>query len=155
MIKCNYKFIFSAFNIVPESVELKGTCRLLNNALSKTIENWIEEISADTAKVHNCTATTEFSRILPALDNDPNLTDIATAAAAQMYAQEDIVQQGIMMGSEDFSLFSRYAPIFMYHLGCGNGSGYGLHNPNFLVPDEAVTAGAELFVRTAIQFLES
>ena len=144
----------TAFNIVPESVELKGTCRLLNNALSEAVENWITDIAADTAKVHNCTATTEFSRILPALDNDPVLTKIAAKAAGQMYAPEDIVCQDIMMGSEDYSLYSKYAPIFMYHLGTGNGSGYGLHNPHFVVQDDAVIAGAELFVRTAFEFLK-
>lgn len=144
----------NAFNIVPETVELKGTCRLLNNALSETVENWITDIAADTAKVHSCSAVTEFSRILPALDNDPALTEVAFSAAGQIYAPGDMVCQNIMMGSEDFSLFSRYAPIFMYHLGTGNGSGYGLHNPNFVVQDGAVTAGAELLTTTAVEFLK-
>ena len=144
----------SAFNIIPESVEIMGTCRLLNNNLSETVEDWIAGIAADTAKIHGCTANTKYSRILPALDNQPQLSNIATAVAQEIFTESDVVCQDIMMGSEDFSLFSRYAPIFMYHLGCGNGSAYGLHSPHFQVPDEAVIAGAELFVRTAIRFLE-
>lgn len=143
----------TAFNIIPETVELKGTCRLLNNAISDTVEQWITDIAADTAKVHGCTAITEYSRILPALDNDPELTQIATTAARTIYEDIDIVCQDIMMGSEDFSLYSKYAPIFMYHFGTGNGSGYGLHNPNFTVQDEAVINAAELMTQTAIEFL--
>ena len=56
------------------------------------------------------------------------------------------------MGSEDFSLYSKIAPIFMYHVGIGGP--VGLHNCNLVVPDHVTAEAAELLTRADIAALE-
>ena len=60
------------------------------------------------------------------------------------------------MASEDFSLYGRIAPIFMYHMGVGkeDGSSAGLHTPDLFVPEETAPFCAELLTGTILKALE-
>ena len=60
------------------------------------------------------------------------------------------------MASEDFSIYKKIAPIFMYHVGVGaeDGSSAGLHTPCLFVPDETAPFCAELLTKTALTALE-
>lgn len=147
----------TAFNIIPGSVEITGTCRLLDNTMSSTVEQWITDIAAKTADIHSCQAETVFFRRLPALDNAFPLVSVAHSAAKKLYGEESIICQDIMMGSEDFSLYSEIAPIFMYHVGTGtdDGTAYPLHNCHFMVPDEITLQSAELMTQTALSYLNA
>jgi metal-dependent amidase/aminoacylase/carboxypeptidase family protein len=57
------------------------------------------------------------------------------------------------MGAEDFSVFLRHAPGAMIRLGVGVDSP-NLHTPTYNYPDDALPIGIEIFVRTALAFLE-
>ena len=146
----------TAFNIIPDSMEITGTCRLMDNSISRQVEQWITDIAQKTADIHSCAAEVTFFRRLPALENATPLVSIAQDTAAALLGPENIICQDIMMGSEDFSLYSEIAPIFMYHMGMGvtQGVNYSLHNPHFLVPDAITLQSAELLAQTALRYLE-
>lgn len=142
----------TVFNIIPDTAELTGTCRFLDNARSQTIENRVAQIAEQTAGVHNCQTETKFYRRLPALDNDDSLSTVAATAGAAVFGQENVFHQNMMMASEDFSLFAQIAPIFMYHVGVGGE--YPLHNCHLRIPETTAVQCAELLAETALVFLE-
>ena len=138
---------------VAASAYISGTSRFLIPEYDKGVEDRIVTIADATALAHGCTAKTEFFRQLPPLVNDPALSDVAIGTAEALYGKENLVVQDVMMGSEDFSLYSKIAPTFMYHMGIGGS--VGLHNCNILVPDHVILETAELLSRAAIAALEA
>ena len=147
----------SAFNIIPERTELTGTCRFINNDLDAMIKERIAEIAEGTALSHRCSAKTTFFKEVPSVCNDPRLTALAESVTARVCGTDSIVTPALKMGSEDFSLFSRIAPSFMYHIGFGNEdlTSPPLHNCALVVPDEVCTTAAELICQTALDYLTS
>ena len=142
----------TTFNIIPDTASISGTCRFLCPDYDRVLEDKIVAIADATASAHGCTAKTEFFRRLPALINDPKLADIAADAAAALYGEENCKVQDMMMASEDFSLYSKIAPTFMYHIGIGGP--VSLHNCNIVVPDHVTVEAAELLSRAAAAVLE-
>ena len=143
----------TTFNVIPDTAYISGTSRFLIPEYDKGVEDRIVTIADATALAHGCTANTEFFRQLPPLVNDPALSGIAIGTAEALYGKENLVVQDVMMGSEDFSLYSKIAPTFMYHMGIGGS--VGLHNCNILVPDHVILETAELLSRAAIAALEA
>lgn len=143
----------TTFNVIPDTAYISGTSRFLIPEYDKGVEDRIVTIADATALAHGCTAKTEFFRQLPPLVNDPALSGIAIGTAEALYGKENLVVQDVMMGSEDFSLYSKIAPTFMYHMGIGGS--VGLHNCNILVPDHVILETAELLSRAAIAALEA
>jgi hippurate hydrolase len=142
----------TTFNIIPDTANLLGTCRFLLPEYNQAVEERIVGIANAVALAHGCTAKTAFFRRLPPVLNDPALGKAAVKAAQALYGEENLVVQDMMMGSEDFALYSQIAPVFMYHMGIGGP--VGLHNCNILVPDHVITESAEVLARAAITVLE-
>lgn len=142
----------TTFNVIPDTAYLSGTSRFLVPEYDREVEDRIVAIADATALAHRCTAKTEFFRRLPPLVNDPKLGAVAIPAAERLYGKENLVVQDVMMGSEDFSLYSKIAPTFMYHIGIGGQ--VGLHNCNIVVPDHVTAEAAELLTRAAMAALE-
>jgi len=147
----------SAFNIIPDSMTLTGTCRFANNALEPLIKNRITEIAEKTAEAHHCTAKTTFFRELPAVYNDGTLTALAEKTAARIFGTDHILSPMMKMVSEDFALYSEIAPSFMYHVGCGSDdlTSPPLHNGSLTVPDTLCVTSAALLCETAWAYLNT
>ncbi len=142
----------NSYNIIPDTAELAGTCRFLDNSRTQTIEDRVSQIAEKTADIHNCRATTTFSARLPALDNAASLHPVAMKAGAAVYGQENVLCQDMMMASEDFSLYAQIAPIFMFHVGVGGD--YPLHNSHLCISPETIAQCAELLTETALTYLD-
>ena len=143
----------TTFNIIPDTANLLGTCRFLLPEYNQAVEERIISIADAVALAHGCTAQTAFFRKLPPLVNDAGLAGTALKAAEGLYGKDNLVVQDMMMGSEDFALYSEIAPTFMYHVGIGGP--VGLHNCNLVVPDHVTAEAAELLTRAALAALEA
>ena len=143
----------TTFNIIPDTANLLGTCRFLLPEYDRALEDRLIAIADAVALAHGCSAKTAFFRQLPPLVNDPAVSAAAVNAAESLYGKENLVVQDMMMGSEDFALYSKIAPTFMYHVGIGGP--VGLHNCNIVVPDHVTVEAAELLTRAAVAALEA
>ncbi|MBR3963462.1 MAG: amidohydrolase [Oscillospiraceae bacterium] len=146
----------SAYNVIPDDVHIEGTFRYALPSYQESVKEQIIKISESVAAAHGCTAECRFFHESPPLVNDEKLAEIAFEAAAGLFGKENILEQNFWMASEDFSLYRRIAPIFMYHVGVGaaDGSSPSLHNPGFFAPDETAPFCAELLAGTAVSALE-
>ena len=96
-----------------------------------------------TARAHGCHGSIELTEGEPVLDNDPQIS--ARAEALARAAGFAIAPPWRSCGSDDFAFFGRIAPSAMAFAGLAGApgfTGYPLHHPEFLPPDEAVGAVA-------------
>ncbi len=131
-----------AFNIIPERVELKGTCRTLDAGTQDLIEKRLVEVIEGIAAAHGCTAEVNYVRNYPATVNSDAETGYAIEAAKKISG--DCREAEVTMGGEDFSFMLNARPgayIFV-----GNGDTAKLHSPDYNFTDEAIPFGCSWYV---------
>jgi amidohydrolase len=129
-----------AFNVIPQSVEFKGTIRTLMPEVQDMCETRFHQIVNSVAEGFGCTARITYSRDCPITRNDPEKTVLAGDAAAAV-AGEDKVTRDLppSLGSEDFSFMLEKRPGAMIFL--GNGDTANIHHPMYDFNDEAIPFG--------------
>ena len=137
-----------AFNIIPQTVTLRGTVRTLEPQVRDLIERRLKSVAEQTAAVFGARAKVDYRRGYPVTRNHEAETGFA-AQAAQEIAGAENVQTDIepSMGGEDFSYMLLERPGAMILV--GNGDTAGLHHPAYDFNDAAISAGVSYWARLA------
>ena len=146
----------SAFNIIPDSVEVTGTTRTFNPAIQDNMPVMIQRIADGVCAALRCRAELEYSRFVPPTINDEELTKQFIETAKGIIGEERVQISPLIMVSEDFSYFQEKIPGVFFFLGCGNpakGTDNPHHSPRFNVDDDALSTGVELLAGFAAEFL--
>lgn len=141
----------SAFNIIPESAWMSGTCRSFDPAVWEALPAQFERIVNGVAGAFGCRAEVRFERHNRTTINDPAMTRLARAAAAEVVGEAAIEEGGRTMGGEDFSAFLARVPGCFIAIGSRNASKgltFGHHHPRFDVDEGCLEIGAEVLLRT-------
>jgi hippurate hydrolase len=136
----------TAYNIIPEEVELAGTIRTLNADMRKLAVDRLRTIVESVAAAHDVAAEFHHMPNYPVTFNHAAETEFAADIAAAV-SGGDAVDRNVppTMGGEDFSYMLEARPgafIFM-----GNGDTAGLHHPAYDFNDEAIPHGVSYWVR--------
>ena len=134
-----------AFNVIPSTVELKGTVRTLDEAVRDMAERRIEEIAGGIATALGCRAEVEYKRNYPVMANADRETDHAIAAAKRVSGS--CMEADLVMGGEDFAFLANARPGAYILMGIGPAA--GLHHPEYNFNDEAIPAGCSWLVEMA------
>jgi amidohydrolase len=121
-------------NVIPGTATAVGTLRALDITDRGLLRRAVQEIVENTCRAHGCQGTVTIKEGEPALVNSE-----ALAAASWPWLREagfTVDTSFRSCGADDFSYYSRTAPILMLFVGVG--SPVTLHHPRFLPPDEAV-----------------
>ncbi len=136
----------SADNVLPQTVQLRGTVRTLSEEVRELAERRLRAIVEHTAQAHGATAALTYRRNYPVLSNHARETDFAAGVAGAVAGTERVdTDLPPMMGAEDFSFMlqaRRGAFIWI-----GNGDSAGLHHPAYNFNDEAIPFGTSYWVR--------
>lgn len=147
----------SATNIVPETVEMKGTLRSFDAQWrEQTIAN-IEQHSRMIAEMHGCTAEVTVLRGYPAVINNPETTDFAWSLAQRTIGSDKVHPFEPKMWGEDFGFYAQIVPCTFWLLGVrprGVATMPGLHHPRFTPDESAFTIGTAMLVGAAIDYLQ-
>lgn len=146
----------SAFNIIPDSVEITGTTRTFNPAIQDNMPVMIRRIADGVCAALRCRAELEYTRFVPPTINDEELTKRFIETAKGIIGGERVQISPLIMVSEDFSYFQEKIPGVFFFLGCGNpakGTDNPHHSPHFNVDDDALSTGVELLAGFAADFL--
>lgn len=144
-------------NIVPDTVEITGTARSLDNDTRDKIEalilNYIKEICFK----YKCTYKYKFNRLYPPVINDSKMNDILIKSAKQLGCFDNIYElEKSSMTGDDFSYFAQLVPSAYFKLGAGNEFiNKPLHSSKFDIDEDCIHKGAAILAQTAINFLES
>ncbi len=143
------------WNVIPNEVVLRGTCRSFDAKVRDTLEPAIKRIVDGVCAAHGANAAVWYERRYPATINTAAETESAAAAAAGVVGAASVDNNPTpMMGSEDFAYMLNERP------GCyiwvGNGPGDGgcmLHNPHYDFNDEILPIGASYWATLAESLL--
>lgn len=146
-------------NIIPEQVELEGSIRFLYPVAPDTEEQPVERfkrIVRGVCETHRCSYDLEtITENIPLL-NDAKMVSLARQTASKVFPASAITE-GIYLASEDFAYFSERIPSVFMFLGTGNPdkqTDIPHHNSRFNVDEDSLKLGAEMYVRTALDFFD-
>ena len=136
----------SAYNIIPNTFEMEGSVRTFSRQTREQVKNLIGEIACGIAAANGATADYRYDQGYDAVDNDPELTDIATKVIAETFGPDAPTPMNPVMPGEDFGYFSSCCRGFFLELGAANAA-KGLtaahHNPAFAFDEDALALGVE------------
>ena len=145
-----------ATNIIPDTVELQGTFRTLDENWRMKAHEIIHRIIQETAHAHGVKADIDIRKGYPALENDVDFT-LNCIKEAKLYLGEDKVHAlDIRMTAEDFAWFAQDYPVCFYRLGTSGENGShrtGVHSSTFDIDESALETGIGLMAWLALKEL--
>lgn len=135
----------SAYNVIPQSVKMRGTLRAFDEAIRLHAKQRVIDIAEHTASVFNATATVNYRDGYPPTVNHETQTDFAVDVARKVVGHDKVDPTRVpMMGAEDFSFMLNERPgAFMF---IGNGTSANLHHPEYDFNDEAIRYGCQYWI---------
>jgi len=137
-------------NVIPESVQLRGTIRSTDFDSSQEARRRIREIVDGVSQACQVQAQLSVAYQLPAVHNDPNLTRICNEAVLGIVGDEGLVYiEKPSMGGEDFSWYLHDVPGVLLRLGVGTPLKpiRHLHSSCFDINESALPVGTRTLAR--------
>jgi len=139
---CAFRTDTEAFNIIPQTVRLRGTVRTLSAEVRDLAEERLRAIATGTAAMMGAQADVEYTRGYPVTVNSHDHAHYA-ADAAEKIAGKVVRDVTPIMAAEDFSYMLEARPGAYVFI--GNGEGAMVHHPEYNFNDEAIPAGCSWF----------
>ena len=145
------------WNVVPESVVLRGTARTLDAAIQDKLEAAMGQICAGMAQTHGAEVALRYMRGYPGVVNTAAETAAAAAAAASLVGEAQVhTDIKPAMGSEDFAFMLQKRPGAYIGIGAGEGpNDPPIHNPYYDFNDRILPLGAAYWVALVKQQLSA
>jgi amidohydrolase len=134
-----------ARNVIPQTAELKGTVRTLNDEVRKLVERRVREVVAGVAQLTGAKIDLEYTHGYPVTVNHATQTDVAVRAAREIAGDANVHQMPPLMAGEDFAYMLEQRPGALIF--CGNGDSAGLHHPAYNFNDEAIVYGTSYWIK--------
>ncbi|MGJ4942916.1 M20 aminoacylase family protein [Bradyrhizobium sp. HKCCYLS1011] len=136
----------TAFNVIPETVEMKGTVRTLDPEIRDLVERRIAEVADATARAYGGAAETIYTRMYPVTMNHAREAAFAADVARDIAGPDRVDDRAVpRMGGEDFAFMLEERPGAFVFIGTGPGA--ELHHPAYRFNDDVLTHGASYWVR--------
>ena len=140
----------NTFNVLPDSIELKGTLRYLDSDLKDKLHSNIDKAISGVEQVTGAEIKWSVPYTSPGVFNDKSLTDLLVESSKKAIGSSStIILEESSMGGEDFAYYLEHIPGSYYRIGCYDGCANDVHTPNFDV-DESCISTAVLFLGQAI-----
>ena len=151
-------------NVIPDTAHMAGTIRTFTPQMREFIPSRMAEIAENVAKAFRGGAKFKIIPGCPSIVNDKALIDSVKTGLRELlpkeyvYAMDEIMPGGKMMGSEDFGYVSEKVPSIMLGLAAGrpqDGYTYPAHHPRSCFDEGALSNGAAIYAYGAIHWLKN
>lgn len=144
----------NTYNVLPQTVSLKGTVRALTDKVQDATEAQVKELVTHTAKAYGAQANIKYWRGYPATINSANEAAMSAKVARSVVGSEQVNDNiAPLMGAEDFSYMLNKRPgAFVF---IGNGDSAGLHHPKYNFNDNAIAYGCSYWVSLIEELMPS
>lgn len=146
----------SAFNVIPDSVTLRGTLRTLREPVRQYLHDRIESVATQVAAIYGGSAEAQVNWGYPVCVNDPTAVDYFKSVFAG--SEDDGIRiEAIspVMGGEDFAYYAEKVPAnfaFVGTMAPGQASVPLLHQSRYDFNDDALEVAIRTHVETALGF---
>ncbi|WP_426958086.1 M20 aminoacylase family protein [Muricoccus radiodurans] len=134
----------NAFNVIPETVVMRGTARWFLPEVGDILEGKVRSLATGIADAFGASATVRFDRMYPATINEASSTALAAQAARAVAGDARVVElPKPTMGGEDFSFMLNAKDGAYLMLGAGRGpDDPQVHHPRYDFNDDILPVGA-------------
>ncbi|SMX28866.1 putative hydrolase YxeP [Pelagimonas phthalicica] len=137
----------NAYNVIPQSVHLKGTVRTMSAEMRSLAEERIQAICDGIAATFGGTADVTYHKGYPVMVNSEEQTEFAADVAKSVSGHCE--EAPLVMGGEDFAFMLEERPGA--YILVGNGDTAMVHHPEYNFNDEAIPAGCSWWAEIAEQ----
>ncbi len=146
----------TAFNIIPDRVEMRGTVRTFSKEVREHTMRRIEEIVTGVAASLRTRATVTGRFGCPPVNNDRAITDVVRQVAAGVVGGGHVVEMQPTTGADDMAYFLERAPGCYFVVGSANRA-RGLdgrhHTAQFDFDEEALVVAAKVLGGATLKLL--
>jgi amidohydrolase len=147
-------------NIIPDSVEMRGTIRTFDEAMRDDIHERVTTLAEAISRGSRAGCTVCIRKNYPVTVNDPNLTAAMLPTLSRVAGAERLMLVSKVMGSEDFSFFQRIVPGLFIFVGVVPPGADPMtvapnHSPRFFADERSFVLGVRALAHLACDFLES
>ncbi|MDI9663090.1 M20 aminoacylase family protein [Acinetobacter baumannii] len=141
-----------AYNIIPETAELRLSIRSYTLEVREILEQRIKDIAVQQAQAFGAEVEIEYWHNNPPVINDPSATEFACQVAENLFGKDQIVERKQPFSfSEDFSFMQQACKGCYFFI--GNGDSPDLHNDHYDFNDSNLLTGASFWVALVEQYL--
>lgn len=145
-----------AFNVIPDTAELRGTVRTISPETRERLSQRVPEVIKGIASTMGAEVDVTWISGYPSVQNDPEIVEIVRNAAIAVAGEENVEEGQLGLGGEDFSYFSLEVPSCFYYCGTRNeekGIVWGHHHPKFDIEEEGFVNGMATMAQAAMDYL--
>jgi amidohydrolase len=146
----------SAFNIIPDAVEMTGTFRCFDADLRERLLASLGRAADGVAAAFRCTAAVTSQFLTAAVINDATMTRIVREVAGGIVGADHVVTPDPLTGSDDVAYFWQRVPGCYAFVGSTKPAwspAPAHHNAKFDIDESALPIGVEFLVRVARRVL--
>lgn len=144
-------------NVIPGEATLEGTLRTLTREARERLEPLLQKITAGICMSHGANYSVEVEHGAPSVVNDPKVIGVVADIGRQVLGDEGIYEIPLpSMGGEDFAFYLQHIPGAMFRLGTagpGSRSRHFLHSDKFDIDERAISIGARIMSRSALELM--
>ena len=147
----------TAFNIIPDEMELLGTVRSLTSKVREELKARIEQVTQGVARSFGMDYRFDFEYGYPVLLNDLKMSKLVADACSKGIGEDSVEVLKPSMGGEDFAYYLQKVLGAFFRLGIRNevkGIIHSYHSNLFNIDEEVLPLGVEMFVRIIDQYLD-
>ena len=142
------------FNIIADTVTLKGTARAYTEENRQLIKDRISQIINGVEVMFNCIITLDYKDGYPPVINNAKITQKVYNAATKI-VQDKVIEPYLSMGGEDFSYFSNRVPGCFFFLGSAPKDRKPMSTPqhcsHFDIDEDVLEIGSSIFVELGLK----
>lgn len=145
-------------NIIPDTVEMEGTIRALDEKARLQVLEAFDRIVRHTAAAHRATVDIEFGPLIPITVNNPELGKSLLPTLESVVGAGNVLAVKPVTGAEDFSFYAREIPGFFIWLGVRNeavGATEPNHTSRFILDEAALPLGVRAMTAMALDYLRA
>lgn len=144
-------------NIIPETVEMSGTIRTLDNGMQDQIHERIKRTAEKIAESAGATAEVNITRGTPVTYNNPQLTAWAAPVLERVAGKDKAKVIKAVTGAEDFAFYSQKIPGFFFFVGgmpldADPSKVASHHTPDFYVDEAGMLTGLRAMLNVAVEY---
>jgi len=146
-------------NIIPDSVEMRGTIRSFDEAMRDDIHERVTTLAQAVARGSRAGCEVCIRKNYPVTVNHPELTAAMLPTLRRVAGPGRLEMVDKITGAEDFSFFQRVVPGLFFFLGVtppgvAPGQAPSNHSPHFYADERALVLGVRALAQVAVQHLE-
>jgi len=160
VLTCTKVTAGTAYNVIPETVEMLGTLRATSEEARERAHDGIRRVATNIAAAHLCEANITIKRGYPVTVNDTGFVDFARTVATDLLGVDNYVARAApIMGAEDFSYVLQRMPGCLMFLGVmpdghdGHGHIAPCHSNRMVLNEDSMAVGIALHASIAHRFL--